>query len=78
MNTFKSIRSRLGMTQAEIAKGIGVTQGNVSFYEKGQTVPPHVATKLIAFAKVKGHVVSYDEIYGEAKARKSHRRAETA
>ena len=63
MNSFKSIRDRLGVTQAEIAAALGVTQGNVSFYEKGQTVPPGAAAKLIEFAKSKGVEISYDDVY---------------
>ena len=63
MNSFKSIRERLKVTQAEIATAIGVSQGNVSFYEKGQTVPPGVAAKLIEFAKTKGVDITYDDIY---------------
>ena len=45
-----------------------MTQGNVSFYAKGQTIPPKVAGKLIEFAKSKGHVITYDDVYGAGKA----------
>lgn len=67
---FKSIRSRLAVTQAEMAAAIGVTQGNVSFYEKGQTVPPAVAARLIEYAKTRGHVITYDDVYGAQKPTK--------
>lgn len=67
MNTFMAIRKRLNVTQAEIAAPLGVTQSNVSFYEKGQTVPPAVAGRLIEFAKAKGLTLTFDEIYGAAK-----------
>lgn len=63
MNAFRSIRNRLGLTQVEMAGGIGVSQGNVSLYESGQTVPPKVAERLIEFAKTLGNVVTYDEVY---------------
>ncbi len=63
MNVIKSIRTRLGVSQAELGAGIGVTQGNVSFYEKGQTMPPDVARRLIEYAKGKGHTLSFDDIY---------------
>ena len=66
MSTFKSIRQLLGMTQAAIGESIGVTQGNVSFYERGQTVPPDVAGKLIELARQKGHQLTYDHVYGAA------------
>lgn len=64
---FKTIRARLAVTQAAMAEAIGVTQANVSFYEKGQTIPPKVAGKLIEFAKSKGHVITYDDVYGAQK-----------
>lgn len=66
MSTFKAIRSRLGVTQAVIAEALGVTQGNVSFYEKGQTVPPAVAARLIEYADRCGLELSYDIVYGNA------------
>jgi putative transcriptional regulator len=66
MNAFRSIRERLRVTQAVIAEAIGVTQGNVSFYERGQTVPPDIAGKLIAFAASRGLCITYDHVYGAA------------
>jgi len=66
MNRIKSIRERLHVTQTELAAGIGRSQGNVAFYEKGQTVPPDVAKSLIVFARDRGHVVTFDDIYGPA------------
>lgn len=66
MNRIKAIRERLQLTQAAFAVGVGCSQGNVSFYENGQEMPPGVATRLIAFAKGKGLVISFDHIYGEA------------
>ena len=35
------------LTQAELAKALEMSQGNVAFYERGQTVPPHVAPPLL-------------------------------
>lgn len=72
MNPIQTIRARLGVTQAVMAQGIGVTQANVSNYEHGQTMPPDVAGKLIGYAKSLGHVVTYDDIY--SKPRPSRRR----
>jgi putative transcriptional regulator len=64
MNALKAIRERLEVTQAELGAAVKVSQGNVSFYERGQTVPPDVAERLIAFAASKGLPISYDHIYG--------------
>jgi putative transcriptional regulator len=67
MNTFLAIRQRLELTQAALAELLGCTQGNVSFYEKGQTVPPPVAGKLIEVAKARGHdYLTFDHVYGAA------------
>ena len=69
MSNIKTIRDRLGLTQAALAVGIGCSQGNIGHYEtKGQTVPPDVAKRLIAFAATCGHQVRYDDIYGDALA----------
>jgi putative transcriptional regulator len=62
-DNIRAIRKRLGVTQAELGVAVGVSQGNVSFYERGQTVPPEVAGRLIAFAATKGVVLTYDDIY---------------
>lgn len=76
MSTFKTIRTRLGLTQAAIADELGVSQGNVSFYERGQTIPPTVAERLIAVSSARGLAISFDHVYGAAdlpapKARKA-------
>ena len=65
MNPIQTIRGRLRVTQAALAKELGVTQGNISHYEQGQEVPPPVAKLLIKFAASKGEVVTYNDIYGE-------------
>lgn len=70
MSTFKLIRDRLEVTQAALAEGIGCTQANISFYERGQTVPPDAAKRLIAFAKTLGHEVTFDDIYGDTPTEK--------
>lgn len=63
MNAIRSIRLRLDITQAALAQALGVTQGNVHHYERGQTMPPDKAKKLIEFGASLGHVISFDEIY---------------
>lgn len=64
MSNIKVIRDRLGLTQTELAKGMGCTQGNVGHYERGQTVPPDAAKRLIGFAESLGTTLSFDDIYG--------------
>jgi len=67
MKPIYQIRSRLGLSQAALARGIGVTQGNVSHYEKGQTVPPDVAARLIEFASTLGVSLTFDDVYRPTK-----------
>jgi len=64
MNSIKLLRERLGVTQEAMAAGIGVTQGNVSNYERGQQMPPEVARKLITYAHGLGHAITFDDVYG--------------
>ena len=63
MNTIKAIRNRLGVTQAAMAGGIGCTQANVGHYERGQTVPPVAAKRLISYAASLGHTITFNDIY---------------
>lgn len=63
----KSIRLRLGLSQAALGEALGMTQANVYHYEtRGQTVMPDVARRLIAFAATKGLPLTYDHVYGAA------------
>lgn len=64
MNPIKSIRERLGVTQDEMGAGLGVSQANVSNYERGQSMPPDVARRLITYAHGLGHRITFDDIYG--------------
>jgi putative transcriptional regulator len=64
MNSISKIRNQLGVTQSVLAAELRVTQGNVSHYENGQSMPPEVAKLLIAFAAARGFSISYDDIYG--------------
>lgn len=63
MTAIKHIREKLCMTQAALALGLGVTQGNISHYERGQTVPPDVAQRLIDFAAGLGVSLTFDDVY---------------
>lgn len=66
MNSIRHIRERLQLTQAALAAALGVTQGNVSHYERGQGVPQAVARKLIEVASDRGVQVTFDDIYAPA------------
>jgi putative transcriptional regulator len=66
MNSISTIRRHLGVTQAAMAEGLCVTQGNVSNYEKGQTVPPDVAKLLIAYAASRGMNITFNDVYASS------------
>lgn len=65
MHNLKRIREALGVTQQVLADGLGCTQGNVGHYERGQTLPPETARRLIEFAGARGLSISFDHIYGD-------------
>ncbi|WP_019652239.1 helix-turn-helix domain-containing protein [Variovorax atrisoli] len=65
MNPIKAIRERLGLTQAALAAELGCSQSNVSFYEKGQTVPQPMAKALITTAARLGLAIGYEHVYGD-------------
>lgn len=68
MNNIRQIRQLLGLSQAAFGDAIGVTQGNVSFYEMGvQDVPPKVARRLIEAAAKRGHELTFDDIYSTSR-----------
>ena len=66
MHNLKPIRERLGITQQVMADGIGCTQGNIGHYERGQTLPPEMARKVIEFCASKGLCITFDHVYGDA------------
>lgn len=63
-NNIRNIRERIGLSQSEFAKAVGVSQGNISHYEKQrQEVSPAVARRIIVAAKKRGVFVSFDDVY---------------
>lgn len=76
MNTFRSIREKLGLTQSALAEILEQTQGNIAHYERGQTVPPSVAEKLIAHAKDLGHSITFNDFYAPEKPQSSRRKSD--
>jgi putative transcriptional regulator len=66
MSRFHQIRRLLGLSQIEMAEVLGCVQSNVSFLDRGQTITPDAAAKIIAAAKAMGVALSYDHVYGTA------------
>ena len=53
---------------------MGCTQGNIGHYERGQTVPPDAARRLIDFAQLKGLEITFDDVYGNVSLSNPERR----
>lgn len=52
MATLAGLRARAGLTQAEVAKALDVTQGAISFWERGNGKPR--LSKIPTLAKLYG------------------------
>lgn len=63
MNTIKTIRERLGVTQSALAEKMRCSQANISFYERGQTVPPDRAKALVDYAQTLGLDITFNDVY---------------
>lgn len=71
-NNLKSIRERLGLSQAALASELGVSQGNISQCEKQvQEVSPDLARKIVAVGSRLGVEVTFDDIYATGLARET-------
>lgn len=60
-NNLKGLRDLTGLTQAELAEKLGVSQGVVSFWEIGRNLPE--ASKLPELARILGCTV--DDLFQE-------------
>ena len=64
MSVIKTIRTKLGMSQADLGAALGVTQGNVGHYERrDQLVSVPVAARLIGVCEERGLTVTFDDLY---------------
>lgn len=66
MSRFLEIRNLLGLTQQEMSEVLGCVQSNVSFLDRGQTITPDVARKLIEAGHAMQVELSFECIYGNA------------
>lgn len=57
----KTLRSRAGMTQGDLAKAIGVTSAAVSAWETGRASPQ--MDRFIAICKVAGYEIKIVKTY---------------
>jgi DNA-binding XRE family transcriptional regulator len=61
----------LGLTQAELARAIGISRSLWSVHESKSEagphdLPPHIARKLLRHAHEQGVQLTYEHIYSEA------------
>lgn len=67
MTRLQEIRERLGLTQEQMAEGIGCSQGNVwQIEQNGQRLLPERAEKVIDFCAQNGLPLTLDQVYGRA------------
>ncbi|HGG6232246.1 TPA: helix-turn-helix domain-containing protein, partial [Salmonella enterica subsp. enterica serovar Enteritidis] len=60
----KKIRKSLGLSQADLAAELCVSQGLISNYERQiNNVSPEVANKLISVALERGLTINFNDIY---------------
>lgn len=63
-NKIKKIRKSLGLSQADLAAELCVSQGLISNYERQiNNVSPEVANKLISVALERGITINFNDIY---------------
>jgi transcriptional regulator with XRE-family HTH domain len=72
MSRFLEIRNLLGMTQIEMAEVLGCVQSNVSFLDRGQTITPEVASRLVDAARALGLGLTFDHIYATGQPLRLH------
>lgn len=66
MNPLKPIRQLLRKTQSDLADAIDISRGLWSVHEGKQgahDVPPHIARRVIAYAKSIGVPLTYEHFY---------------
>lgn len=78
MSRFSDIRALLGMTQQEMAEVLGCVPSNVSFLDRGQTITPTVAHKLVGAAAALGVRLTFDDVYGTGPLPPAPKRRRTA
>ncbi len=69
MNAIQKLRESLGLSQAQFGFKMGVSQGAVSSWERGEKTPlPAQAKAITVLAKEHGIVLTLDVIYAEVTA----------
>lgn len=65
----KELRTSIGLTQADLAERLRVSQSTITHWETGKRLPsPTLARALVRLLHSYGHPVTLDDIYGDAPA----------
>jgi len=73
----KTLRTRAGLSQGELAAQLGITQGHLSKIEAGETAPHYQAGKLAQLFKVSPAVIRGEDPIPEPKASRPFRQGPT-
>lgn len=64
MSRMKSIREKAGMTQAELAEAVGLTQGAIAHYEGGRRKPGlDECRRILEALNRKGACATLDDLF---------------
>ena len=60
----RKLRHEQSLTLDDLAAQAGISASHLSRLERGQTLPPEAAKRLIGFAATRGLELTLDQIYG--------------
>lgn len=67
MSNMKTIREKAGLTQAELARDVGLTQGAIAHYENDRRKPGlDECRRIVAALSQKGEPVTLDDVFPPA------------
>lgn len=71
MSTIYDLRTRMGISQSQLATELGMTQSNVSHLERGcHPVSPAVACRIIELARRNGLSLTFNDLYRDLEVEK--------
>ncbi|KJH75329.1 MULTISPECIES: helix-turn-helix transcriptional regulator [unclassified Pseudomonas] len=67
MSNMKTIREKIGITQSELAKAVGLTQGAIAHYENDRRKPGlDECRRIVAALNASGATVTLDDAFPPA------------
>ncbi|HFH3021168.1 helix-turn-helix transcriptional regulator [Pseudomonas aeruginosa] len=69
MSALKAARKQAGLTQTELAKSVGLTQGAITHYETGRRTPElNLCRRIVAALNAGGSSFSLEDVFPEPEA----------